>query len=260
MFPALPGKDHESNIMKTTGYLVFLFLILNFQTAKSTTWITIGNGSWSDGSIWFSGIVPSYSITDTILIKDTITFDENIYLNTGALMQIDSIGGALCGHHDITVYPEARLNKYGALSLDTLFIKGGIGDFILPGPFLMWLTRITDGGSFHLYSYTQNCLCSWDTCFIPIPVVIPSENPVIINSYTIFPNPSSGNFNLQYTQANESTLYFYNMLGQVIFVTDLQGISGNIYFNKSNLNNGLYYWEVRSGDKIYENGKYLISK
>jgi len=250
----------EANNVKSSGCILFLFLLLFFHPAKSTTWITIENGNWSDSSIWFSGIVPTYSISDTILIKDTITFDEDIYLNTGALMQIDSNGGAFCGHHNITVYSGAKLNKYGALNLDTLFIKGGIGDFILPGPFLMWLTKETDGGSFHIYSNAASCLCRWDTCFVPIPIVIPPEIPVIDNEYALFPNPSNGNFNLQYSQAQESTFYFYNVLGQIIFSTTLEGTSEIKNFININLNCGIYFWEVISGDTVYKKGKHLIIK
>jgi len=244
--------------MKSIICILFLFLLLFFHTAKSTTWIIIENGNWSDSSIWLSGIVPTYSNSDTIMIKDSITFDEDIYLNAGALLQIDSLGGALCGHHNVTVYSGAKLNKYGALSLDTLLIKGGIGDFILPGPFLMWLTKVTDGGSLHISSYAQSCLCKWDTCYIPIPFVNPPETPEIVNDYTLFPNPSNGNFNLQYSQANETTFYFYNVLGQILFSTTLEGASDLKNFIKNNLNNGMYYWEVISGDKVHKQGKHLI--
>ena len=230
------------------------------QTTQATTWITIGNGNWSDSSIWMSGIVPSYSNSDTIIIKDTVTFDEDIFLTSGALMQIDSLGGALCGHHNITVITGGRLNKYGALNLDTLFIKGGIAHFIIGGPFLMWLTQVTDGGSFQLSVLTQTCLCSWDTCFIPIRNTILPEDTVIKNEYNIFPNPSNGNFNLEYSQSYESTFYFYNVLGQIIFSTTLDGTSGSKNFMNDNLNVGMYYWEARSGNTIHQTGKHIIIK
>jgi hypothetical protein len=245
--------------MKNSSCILPVFLLLFCQVANSTTWITIGNGNWSDSSTWFSGTVPAYTTTDTIIIQDSISFDTDIHLNSGAFMQIDSLGGALCGHHNISVHAGAMLYKYGALSLDTLFINGGIADFILPGPFLMWLTQITNGGSFHFYANSQSCFCSWDACFTPIPIIIPPAVPVIVDEYTMFPNPSNENINLKYSQESESILYFYNVLGQEIFSTALTGTSGIKNYN-NNWNPGIYYWEVRSGDTMRRKGKQLILK
>jgi hypothetical protein len=232
--------------------------MLFFHAARSTTWITVENGSWRDSSVWLSGIPPGFSLSDTIMIRDTLTFDEDIHLNVGAVMQIESMGGALCGHNNITVNSGAILNKYGTLNLDSLFIDGGMAEFVLPGPFLMWLTRVSNGGSLHISSLEESCLCAWNTCFIPIPIVIPPGNPVIPDIYTLFPNPSNGNFNLEFSQANERTFYFYNMLGQIVFSTALEGTSGVVNFNKNYLNNGLYYWEVKSGETIYGKGKHFV--
>jgi len=253
-------QDEEAKIMKRIACHLFLSLLFFFHTAKSTTWISIQNGSWSDASIWSLGIAPSYSTSDTILIKDTIAFDDDIYLNAGALMQIDSNGGALCGHHDISVFSGAKLNKYGALNIDTLYIKGGIGKIITPEPFLIWLMIISDGGSLYMHSYMESCICTWDTCFIPIPMVVPPVNPGLEISYTLFPNPSNGNFNLQYSQEKASTFYFYDALGQLIFSRILEGTSGNKNFMQNHLSNGMYYWKVLSGDKVHQKGKQFIIK
>ncbi len=242
--------------MKFRRCILLFLLLLFYRSARSTTWITIDNGNWNDSSVWLSGIVPSYSNADTILIKDTVYFDGDINLNSGALLQIDS-GGGLCGHYNITVYSGAIINKYGALDLDTLFVVGGIGNFIGPG-FLMWYISGHGGGS--MYFNAVGLMTTWDTCFIPTPVVIPPENPVIKNEYSIYPNPSSGYFNLKYFQENESIFNFYNVLGQKLFSKKLFGTSDIVNFVENNLNNGMYYWEVVSDDKICQNGKQLIIK
>jgi len=91
-------------------------------------------------------------------------------------------------------------------------------------------------------------------------MVAPPVNPVKEITYTLFPNPSNGNFNLQYSQEKASTFYFYDALGQLIFSRILEGPSGNINFMKNNLSNGMYYWKVVSYDKVHQNGKLLIIK
>lgn len=230
-----------------------------FHSAKSTSWVTKENGNWSDSSIWVSGIAPSYSTTDTIIIKDTVSFDADIYLNSGAFMQIDSMGGALCGHHNIYVYTGARFHKHGALNVDSLYISGGIGDFIIGGPFLMWYAKVSNGGYFEITAYLSYCICPWDTCFIPILPIDPIDT-AINNSYSVFPNPSNGNFNLQYTQVNESVINIYNALGQLLFSKTLEGTTGQQNFYNYFLCDGLYFWEVVAGDKVYEKGKHLIIK
>lgn len=245
--------------MKNLSCYILLLLLLLFQSAKSTTWITKENGNWTDSSIWLSGVMPAYSTNDTILIRDTVYFDETIYLNAGAFMQIDSLGGALCGHHNIYVYAGARFHKHGALNVDSLYISGGIGDFIIGGPFLMWYAKVSNGGYFEITAYFSYCMCPWDTCFIPILPIDPIDT-AINNSYTVFPNPSDGNFNLQYTQAKESTINFYNVIGQIIFSKTLEGTSGQQNFYNYSLSDGLYFWKVVSGEKVYQKGKHLILK
>src|SRR4030095_12911648 len=99
------------------------------------------------------GIIPSYASSDTIIIRDTVLFNNNIFLMSGAFMQIDSMGGALCGHYNITVNSGARLNKFGALSLDTLYMPGGDVFCIIGGDLLMWYGLLTNGGTFQIHAH-----------------------------------------------------------------------------------------------------------
>ncbi|MBK9636575.1 MAG: T9SS type A sorting domain-containing protein [Bacteroidetes bacterium] len=243
--------------MKKLSGLILLFLLLFFHSAKSTTWMTKENGNWADSSIWLSGVMPAYSTNDTILIRDTVYFDESIYLNAGAFMQIDSLGGALCGHHNIYVYSGARFHKNGALNVDSLYISGGTVDFIIGGPFLMWYAKVSNGGYFKITAYLSYCMCPWDTCFIPILPVDPIDT-TIYNSYTVFPNPSNGNFELKYEQNQESAFNFYNIMGQLIFTKTLEGTSGLIHFNFDYMPNGAYIWETVSKNTVNQKGKHLI--
>jgi hypothetical protein len=69
---------------------------------------------------------------------------------------------------------------------------------------------------------------------------------------------AEGNFNLQYRQLTESTFYFHNVMGQIIFSSALEGTGGSKNFYQSNLPAGIYCWRVVAGGKIYGNGKVVI--
>ncbi len=174
-------------------------------------------------------------------------------------MLIDSMGGALCGHYNITVNSGARLNKYGALNLDTLYMPGGDVLCIVGGDLLMWYGIVSNGGTFQVFPTNGlTCVCTWDSCFVPIIPDTVTTKPPVINHFILLPNPNEGNFDLQYSQITESTFYFYNVLGQIIFSSPLAGTSGLKNFYKENLRPGIYYWKVVAGNFVYANGKVVI--
>ena len=70
--------------------IAFIFTILAINSAFSSTWITISKGYWNNGSIWSTGMIPPYSSSDTIIIEHPVVFENNLYFNDGAFIQIDS--------------------------------------------------------------------------------------------------------------------------------------------------------------------------
>jgi hypothetical protein len=241
--------------MNSRNCLLLLFAFITVLTARPTTWTTIHNGNWTIDSIWNTGIAPSYSGSDTIIIKDTVYFDHDVHLYNGGLLQIDSNRGALCGHQLMTIHTGAKLNKYGALDLDTLYLDGGNGYFT--GEMLAFRIEMKNGAYAFFTSFS---MLGWDTCFIPFPYPEPQIDSVINYEYEIYPNPSDGNFKLEYSQPNQSMFYLFDEIGQIISSSTIAGTSGLKNFMFNNLNCGVYYWKIVSDDITLQTKKIIIVK
>ena len=80
------------------------------------------------------------------------------------------------------------------------------------------------------------------------PNAIPQED-----SFTIFPNPSNGNFNIIYYSTTDEplTVRVYNAIGQTVFENTSNKTAG--YFSESfdleKLSNGIYLFEITSASK-----------
>lgn len=253
--------DGMNNIRNRTKYflLTISFMILYFSS-KATTWRTISNGNWNDSFVWANNIVPQYTLSDTILIKDSIRFQDNIILNSGSYLEIDSSGG-LCGHYNITVPTGSKLISYGAFEVDTFYIPGG--NVIMYVTNFLGASRIeltVSGASMNVYSNQLFCICPWDTCYGVFTLPKLDSSITIKNSFQIYPIPSNGNFSIKYSQINETIFMFYDLLGQEINSTKLFGNSGIQTFSFPNLSDGIYYWKIFSGIDILDKGKIVIIK
>jgi hypothetical protein len=100
------------------------FLFFVSTNAFPATYQKVSNGYWDDSLTWASHTIPPYNTSDTIFIRDSIRFASDIYLQSGALMQIDS-GGGLCGHETINIHTGALLSNSGSLEVDRLIVQGG---------------------------------------------------------------------------------------------------------------------------------------
>lgn len=254
--------------MKIGFYILLFSFLLPGLTARSVTWLTVANGNWNSRTTWSTGVIPPYSSSDTILIRDTVFFQDDIVLNYGALMRIDSAGGALCGHFNLTVGTDAWLNIYGVIDADTFFETGGHAECAYGGVFRIYYGLLT-GGIFEVFSNGSCSVRLWQNCFetSATDTTTQEEQPpnaavvdTLSNSFSVFPNPGEGNFSLQYTQVTESTFYFYNAVGQMIFSSPLENLAGQKSFNTENLPRGMYYWKVAAGNKVYGKGKASVMR
>lgn len=227
--------------------IVFIFTILFMNSAFSSTWITISKGYWNDGSIWSTGIIPSYSSSDTIIIKHPVVFENNLYLNDGAFIQIDSSGG-LCGHNDITVYSNATIIKYGILELDSLFIPGGQVICLGPGQVVLSLhARLTNGGSLSV----NGCSFSvgpWFNCVQPTFDFALGIEEFKTFTFHLFPNPIKSTLNISLSEIKSAiNLSLYNIHNQVVYSEKIEG-NKLIQLDISNYSNGVYFLNISNNN------------
>ena len=82
------------------------------------------------------------------------------------------------------------------------------------------------------------------------------------NSYiSIYPNPSDGNFNLDYKlPSGKGELIITDIAGRVLYRMNITGINGTQKINIADFVNGIYYWHIISGNEIPPNGKIVVLK
>lgn len=90
--------------------------------------------------------------------------------------------------------------------------------------------------------------CAWidDITFPRTCIITDVEEVVESMANTIYPNPTSGSFNIEL--AEESNVTVFNALGQV--VKHLEKAAGNQQIDLSNAPKGLYYVRIQSGSNI----------
>jgi hypothetical protein len=232
---------------------VVLLLILTYIiTGRANTWRTIATGYWHNPAIWSAGVVPPYSSADTFQILYPVAFDQNIVLETGGYLLIDSTGG-LCGHHNITVNPGAGIYKSGILEIDTLTVPGGDVIFVPPGNTILTVYGIiTAGGSLNnLGSALQ--VGSWFDCQQPEYAFTLGIQEAHSCASAILPNPNNGRFLISFDRAPcKADINIMDITGRRVRKMSLKddAIMGQI--DVSFLPNGIYFVEVVSEDTYFK--------
>lgn len=80
--------------------------------------------------------------------------------------------------------------------------------------------------------------------------------------FSIYPNPSNGQLTLQYSSENtlETVWKLYNSIGILVYQKIIQSIDNQENINIDNLTGGLYFWHLKSKEKILQSGKLLLIK
>src|ERR1035438_4387532 len=96
------------------------------------------------------------------------------------------------------------------------------------------------GGKIH---YCQNLSAICGTVGIPD---VKSSNTI-----NIYPNPNAGNFNLPFHLTNQnSQLFISDITGRVVYHQTLSNSEGSEIIDASQLNAGIYFWEMASDKTI----------
>jgi hypothetical protein len=81
-------------------------------------------------------------------------------------------------------------------------------------------------------------------------------------NFSIFPNPSNGQLTLQYKseEAVATVWELYNSLGVLIYQKTIQYTNHQENINVDYLLDGMYFWHLKSNEKILQSGKLLLIK
>lgn len=81
-------------------------------------------------------------------------------------------------------------------------------------------------------------------------------------SFNLFPNPNSGNMQLDYDLGGYSNadVNLYDVAGKLIKSYKLGSSKGNLQLNEQNLHNGIYFYRILVGDKVIKTDKIVIIK
>lgn len=94
-----------------------------------------------------------------------------------------------------------------------------------------------------------------------IPHTVGINQPELINSISLYPNPTAGNITLSYSQ--NATVYsqfiITDVTGREVYSQQLnRSTQSNI--NLTELNNGIYFWKLILGNNISDKGKIAVMK
>ncbi len=121
--------------------------------------------------------------------------------------------------------------------------------------------------SFILPTY-NNCLPNFPNYDLgkmagsPCDTIVGIDNPVNNVLFTVFPNPSSDKFwiNYEIEVNSKADFYLYNSLGINVFYQTLYGTSKTLLVNTKSLSPGVYFAKIIiNGQSVYV-GKLLINK
>jgi hypothetical protein len=98
----------------------------------------------------------------------------------------------------------------------------------------------------------------YDYWIVKLSPYVGIEEEINNDAYTISPNPFTTNAIISFSsQVYNATFSVYNLLGEK--VTEVTGINGESFeFNRGNLQNGVYVFEVRDKDKSIARGKAVV--
>ncbi len=132
--------------------------------------------------------------------------------------------------------------------LNDVELEGEIGNSIIP----------VDTGTYVVIVNYFGCSDS-DTLAISNIINTGIEQVIEDNAFIVYPNPSSGSFNLKIigTLTSEYSIEIYNLTGEIVYWEKTNSSSTQI--DLSNNTKGLYFYKIKSKDQIMACGKIVVN-
>lgn len=122
--------------------------------------------------------------------------------------------------------------------------------YLATQPGLYWLQVTTVNG------------CSARDSIELTPCIATSNTVAFENTYTIYPNPSSGSVNIEFdvTPLESANIVIHNGLGQVVFERKSDLADNMLNLDLQDLKGGVYYLSILSGAEKYRTSTLVISR
>jgi hypothetical protein len=235
---------------------ILLFLFSSVLRISAGSYFTVASGNWNSTIVWLNGQVPPLAGTDSIFIATDVMYTNSLNLVSSTYLRIDT-SGSLCGHERFRIQQGSKVDNYGDLNADSLFINGGL----VTNYGLILLTNmavLTNGGSFVNSGMMQigaTFLCPEKTAATGI-IENESEN----NSINFFPQPAKQNEEIHFNFNGGGENYLiriFSVTGQ--FIAEIP-ITENHTFYLTGISPGIYFAFVMDNEKKINYGKLIVSE
>jgi hypothetical protein len=215
-------------------------LILPALLCSAQRVTSIGNGYWSNPSIWSTGAVPLP--TDSVIIDDYVLLDTNITVSSSGLLFIDGCG-VLCGDYSLT----GSFTNYGELRIKTGELYDTCDNFSLYTCSEFNIVYTAQGGLLNnccggavYVNYPVNCSGFPRGCnnVLSVSSSMDQGSPGIVVTNS---TPYTWTIQIQ-NQYTETMLVLMNLSGQVLSASPL--INGAITIDHSKFATGIYILKI----------------
>jgi hypothetical protein len=206
--------------------VLFVVLIIGFKSLSATIWETATKGFWQDSTVWVGSVAPETTSSDTFLINHPIVIENDLTLEPGAYMLIDSTGG-ICGHQIAEVLNNAVLEVFGILELDELYVNSGFVHIFKGNVKLTTYAEIRgQGGRLKVDDDAKFVVGEWFECLLPYYAFALdntarlSDNP-ILEATTIYPNPFTNFFTITNPYKEWSQIKISDLFGREVYFNSM---------------------------------------
>ncbi len=231
--------------MSQKKHIYLLILLLGTLYTQATTWETVSRGFWQDSSVWVGGIVPDTSSADTFLINHPVVIECGLNLESGAFIKINENGG-ICGHQIATVLGGAKLDVYGILELDELYVNSGLVTINKGNVKLTTYAQISgQGARLKVEEDASFIVGEWFECLLPdyafALIGTSSINKKTIDpAISVYPNPFSRTITLENPFNQSAVVTIFNSVGTEVYTRVLH-IEKAERIDLSQLKSGIYW-------------------
>lgn len=146
-----------------------------------------------------------------------------------------------------------------------------------PVPLILQPGENSDGHGFHFlynpggnegtttvdYTFTSGSFSTLMTVNYTYTAVGISSSDLRVNSFTAYPNPATSSVTIAYDlsglySANDTRLVITNLVGSKVAVRSLNGTSGKVSMDISNLDAGIYFYSIEANGQAVSTRKLIV--
>jgi len=243
--------------MKKTITLISIFTLVSIMAMSQSLGLSYAGGTLNNGdtiTLFSTNNNASFAINLTVTNNSSSSID--IKVKKTELSIVSGSDNTFCDWY--SCFPPSTYVSPNALTLNANETNSSfMGDYN---------SNDNAGKSTILYTFF-NIADTNDSAAVVINFITGSavgieNNTPIITVSKAYPNPTKDAFYLNYDFSNSKSarVEVINVIGSVVKVQEIQGLSGKTMIDVSNLNNGVYFYSVIVDGKKYVSKKLIIQK